>query len=177
MADLSNTTTLPGDNRAPLVRLTDDIASLARMASITFGMVEKALCPTRAIAVDKERGLYTFYFSETGADELVFAASDVMDRARSIHARVDQLEDLMPAPAAKAGASDRYDLLSNLEGALALISGFAEAIDELSGMKNDPARRLSGICAIASPVHDEIERAKQVCRDLYELHFAEKSTG
>jgi hypothetical protein len=173
MADLSNSISLPGDNRVPLVRLTDDIASLARMASITFGMVEKAFCPTRAVA--HERGIYTFHFSDTWADEMIFAASDVMDRARLIHARVDQLEDL--APAAKPAASDRYDLLSDLEGALALISGFAEAIDELSGMKNDPARRLSGICAIASPVHDEIERAKQVCRDLYELHFAEKSTG
>lgn len=69
----------------------------------------------------------------------------------------------------------RYDLLSELEGALAILSGLVKAIDEISNTKSNPARRLSAICAICSPVYDEVERAEQACRDLHELHFAEKS--
>lgn len=177
MANLSNTTPLPGDNRSPLVRLTDDIASLARMASITFGMVEKAICPSRSVTHDKEGDIYTFNFSGDWTDQLHFAAADVMDRARSILARIDLIGEPEAAPAEPSGSFDRYELLSSIEGSLSVLSGLADAIDELSALKNDPAKRLSGVSAIVSPLDHEIGNAKTALNALYNQHFAAKSTG
>lgn len=68
---------------------------------------------------------------------------------------------------------DRFGLLSDIEGALELLSGLSDAIDELSSTPSNPARRLSAICAIGAPMNDEIKRAKQACSDLYALYFVE----
>ena len=164
----------PGDNRSALVRLTDDIASLAYMASIMSSMIERALDLKSSIEHDRERDIYTFQIAGDATDEMHFAASDVVERARSIRGRVDLLGG---AAALKTEPSKRFGLLSDLESAIGQISGFVDAIDGLSSGKGDPARSLASICAIAVPAKDECERADQAVRDLYELHFAEKSTG
>ena len=165
---------LPGDNRSALVRLTDDIASLAYMSSIMFSMIERALDPRSAVEHDRERDIYTFRIAGGATDEMNFATFDVMERAWSIRGRVDLLGG---APALKTEPSKRFGLLSDLESAIGQISGFVDAIDGLSIGKGDPARSLASICAIAVPAKDECERADQAVRDLYELHFAEKSIG
>jgi hypothetical protein len=123
MADSSNTTTLPADKRSPRVRLMDDISSLARMATINYGMVERAVCPTRAINCDKESGIYTFYFSGEWTEQLRFAAGDVMDRAKSIHARLELLEDEHDETAEQARPSKRFELIGNIEGSIAVLAG------------------------------------------------------
>lgn len=178
---------MPCDNRPPLIRLMDDITDLARMASITYGLIEEAFWLQRAKARDEVRQTFTFDFSREWIDQIMFASANVMDRARSLHSRVElidhlaeRLKDRAPHAALHAGEvanGDRYELLSSLEGALATIDGLTKAVDELSGLKNDPERRLSGICAITGPLAAEIERAKQACRNLYAQYFPEKSTA
>lgn len=87
MAACSNSTPLPGDNRSPKTRFLNDVGGVAQMAGIAYAMVERAFCPTRAISFDRGLGTYTFQFSQDGIDQLLFASSDVMDRARSLHQR------------------------------------------------------------------------------------------
>ena len=73
------------DNRSSRTRFFDDIQSLARMASITYKMIEDAHCFTRAVKhVDN---IYTFNFSETWLDDINFAVADLMERAASLAAR------------------------------------------------------------------------------------------
>ena len=78
-------TGLPYDNRSPRTRFFDDIQSCARMASITYTMIEEAHRFTRAVKYDGN--IYTFNFSESWLDDINFAVADVMERAASLAAR------------------------------------------------------------------------------------------
>lgn len=82
---------LPNDNRSPRTRFFDDIQSLARMASITYLMVERAHSFTRA--TKKNGNIYTLQFSASTLDEINFAVSDVMDRAASLAVRGEALAE------------------------------------------------------------------------------------
>lgn len=91
MADLSNTTANSRDNRAPIIRLMNDISALARMASITYGLIDNGLRLTRA-EHDAASDTYTFHFSGEWLDQIEFVTADVMDRARSISERLSLID-------------------------------------------------------------------------------------
>ena len=69
---------------------------------------------------------------------------------------------------------DRYTLLSDLEGAIAVSRGLSEAIAELSSMKKNPERRLSGINAIIGGLEDQLADARAATMELYDFYFADK---
>lgn len=69
---------------------------------------------------------------------------------------------------------DRYTLLSDLEGAIAVARGITEAVEELSSMKKNPERRLSGINAITGGLSDQLADARVAVMELYDLYFADK---
>jgi hypothetical protein len=161
-----------------------DVTELARMSSIACNEIERALEPSRATT---KGGMLTFILDSDWVNELVFAVSDVMRRAKSVDERFDALfgDDgevaavTKPAPEGyiDGSYSERGDLLNELESSHAVLSGLVDAVSNLSACTDNPAARLRGISAIVGGMQEHTEAAKDAVRDLYALHFSEKSTG
>lgn len=83
-------TGLPCEDRNPRDIFFEDIGLLARMASIAYTLTESGLRFDRA--VKRDRGIYTFMFSEQSLDDINFAVAEVMDRAASLAARREAFE-------------------------------------------------------------------------------------
>jgi hypothetical protein len=76
---------VPGDNRGARVRYFDDVDSLARVADINFGLIERAFRRDRAIKADSVG--CTFIFSNSFIEQLYFLASDMSERAALLEVR------------------------------------------------------------------------------------------
>lgn len=86
------------------------------------------------------------------------------------------MADLSNSTVTSTSNPETYALLGALEGSLAILSGIVDAIDEISSRSRGD-RRLGAICALCSPIRDQLEDAQQANRGLYEVYFAAKSTG
>src|SRR5690606_7810671 len=66
------------DGRSDLTKYVEDVKAIARMASINFGSIERAFAWDRGRLGD--HGIYTFKFSDSWVQELIFLASNLDDR-------------------------------------------------------------------------------------------------
>jgi hypothetical protein len=85
----------------------------------------------------------------------------------------------MPNTAVPAGGeampASRHDLISNLDGAIAVARGLADAISQLSEIDEHSQRRLGAIHAVSWPLLDELKAARDTVMALYAQHFEDKT--
>ncbi|CAN7694026.1 hypothetical protein LJR030_003679 [Rhizobium sp. LjRoot30] len=72
---------------------------------------------------------------------------------------------------------DRHDVISDLEGIVAISRGLGDAIFELATTKTNPERRLTAIVAIATTLEHQLSAGRDSIMELYDLYFAEKKEG
>jgi hypothetical protein len=87
----------------------------------------------------------------------------------------------MPKSAVPAGGEAMparcHDLISDLEGAIAVSRGLADAICQLSEIGEHRLRCVGAIHAISWPLLDELKAAKDTVVALYELYFENQKSG
>jgi hypothetical protein len=70
-----------------------------------------------------------------------------------------------------------HDLISDLEGAIAVSRGLADAICQLSETAEHSQRCVGAIHAVSWPLLDELKAAKDTVMALYELYFENQKAG
>jgi hypothetical protein len=83
------------------------------------------------------------------------------------------MPNTLPA-AGEAMPPSRHDLISDLEGAIAVARGLADAISQLSEIDEHSQRRLGAIHAVSWPLLDELKAARVTVMALYEFHFEDE---
>jgi hypothetical protein len=79
------------DNRGPKTRFFDDLADIHQAACVAQAFIEWQLDRSRAIEFDRERMSYTLIFQSDGLDHCSFVLRDLIDRARNLSLRADEL--------------------------------------------------------------------------------------
>ncbi len=79
--------------------------------------------------------------------------------------------------AGEAMPASRHDLVSNLEGAIAVLSGLNDAISQLSERDDHSQRRLGAIHAVSWPLLVELKAARDTVMALYDLHLEDEGAG
>jgi hypothetical protein len=76
--------------------------------------------------------------------------------------------------AGEAIPASAHDLISNLEGAIAVARGLADAISQLSELDEHSQRRLGAIHSVSWPLLDELKAARETVMALYDRDFEDQ---